>query len=182
VSDSDLIAALRRGDEAAFALLIDRYQTALLRVALLYVPSYAVAEEVVQETWLGVFQGIDRFEGRATLKTWIFRILTNRAKTRSAREESCVPFSALDADVDPYESAIDPARFNPPKHAAAGGWAASPHSWNQIPEHRLLAQETFAHIHAAVAALPASGSSPHIAPGWGYCTSSRQHQINRSKA
>jgi len=156
-SDIDLLAALRRGDVAAFALLIDRYQNALLRVAMMYVPSHAVAEEVVQETWLAVFQGIDRFEGRAALKTWIFRILTNRAKTRGEREGRCVPFSMLDdSDGEPCEPAVDSARFNPPDHADAGWWTSCPQSWNQIPERRLLAQETYAQIRTAVATLPAN--------------------------
>src|SRR5688572_14346122 len=85
-NDRTIVDALRAGDESAFASLIDRYHGPLLRTALLYVPSRAVAEDVVQETWLGVLQGIDRFEARSSLKTWVFRILINRAKTRGARE------------------------------------------------------------------------------------------------
>ena len=84
--DLSFVEALRCGDEAAFASLLDQYHTALVRLAMIYVSSRAVAEEVAQETWLGVLQGLDRFEGRSSLKTWIFRILTNRAKTRGQRE------------------------------------------------------------------------------------------------
>src|SRR6476659_3298950 len=90
-----LVDLLRAGDESAFETLIDRYHSSLLRLAMLYVPSRAVAEEVVQETWLGVLQGLARFEGRSSLKTWIFRILTNRARTRGQREGRSVAFSEL---------------------------------------------------------------------------------------
>src|SRR5262245_58067989 len=93
VEDLRMVEALRRGDEAAFVTLIERYHAVLLRLALLYVPDWAVAEEVVQETWLGVLQGIDRFAGRSSLKTWICRILTNRAKTRGTRERRTIAFS-----------------------------------------------------------------------------------------
>src|SRR4051794_23128401 len=94
--ESLLVAALRRGDEPAFAALIERHGGAMLRVAQGFVRSRAVAEEVVQETWLAVLTGVDRFEGRASVKTWVFRILTNRAKTRAEREGRCLPFSCLD--------------------------------------------------------------------------------------
>src|SRR6187551_1595528 len=90
-----LLDSLRAGDESAFETLIERYHNALLRLAMFYVPSRAVAEDVVQETWLGVLQGLARFEGRSSLKTWIFRILTNRAKTRGEREHRSVTFSSL---------------------------------------------------------------------------------------
>jgi len=156
-SDAELIDALRCRDESAFVLLLDRYQSALLRVAMLYVPSRAVAEEVVQETWLGVFQGIARFEGRSSLKTWIFRILTNRAKTRGEREGRSVPFSALtDGGADMAEPAVDPSAFHPAEHEDPGWWVSYPQSWSDIPERRILAQETCEQIKAAVAALPAT--------------------------
>src|SRR5262245_21606545 len=93
--DLQLVAALCSGDEQAFATLLERYHQPMLRLAQIYVPNRAVAEEVVQETWLGVLQGLPRFEGRASLKTWIFRILTNRAKTRGEREGRSMPFSAM---------------------------------------------------------------------------------------
>src|ERR671923_1907142 len=93
--DHELVQRLREGDESAFAELIDRYGMTMLRVAQMYVRDRGTAEEVVQETWLAVLNGIDRFEGRSSLKTWIFRILSNRAKTRGEREGRSVPFSAL---------------------------------------------------------------------------------------
>ncbi|HEV7863645.1 MAG TPA: sigma-70 family RNA polymerase sigma factor, partial [Acidimicrobiia bacterium] len=99
VADDDaLVEALRRGDEQAFAELVDRYHSSLLRLAMSYVATKEAAEDVVQETWMGVLSGIDRFEGRSSLKTWIFRILVNRAKTKGVRERRTVPFSALEGD------------------------------------------------------------------------------------
>src|SRR4051812_37909319 len=92
VDEIHLVAALRRGDESVFGELIERYQPALLSVATRYVGSRAVAEEVVQETWLGVLRGIDNFEGRSSVKTWLFRILVNTAMSRSRREHRCTPF------------------------------------------------------------------------------------------
>src|SRR4051795_10321711 len=127
-SEAELVDALRRGDEAAFMWLVDEYGPALLRVARMYVPSAAVAEEVLQETWIGVLKGIDRFEGRSSLKTWIFRILTNIAKTRGERERRSVPFSALERPGADAEPSVDPDRF------VAGAWAAGPQPW---PEERL---------------------------------------------
>jgi RNA polymerase sigma-70 factor (ECF subfamily) len=154
--DLRLVAALRAGDEAAFAALLDRYHPALLRLALLYVPSRPVAEDVVQETWVGVLQGIGRFEGRAALKTWIFRILINRAKTHGAREGRTIPFSALgNPAAEPGDPAVEPERFRPgddprwPHH-----WATPPQSWADTPEERLLAEETRRQIAAAIATLP----------------------------
>ena len=149
--EADIVAALRRGDEAVFAALIERYHRALLRVALLYVADQSVAEELVQETWLGLLQSLARFEGRCSLKTWIFRILVNRAKTRSIRERRSVPFSALRSADDSAEAAVDPAEFD-----ADGRWLVGPQGWGSAPEERLLAQETRTYIQQAVDALPSS--------------------------
>src|ERR671939_816949 len=107
--DARLVEALRAGDEAVFAMLVRELGPSMLRVARLYVSSRAVAEEVVQEAWLGVLNGIGRFEGRSSLKTWIFRILTNTAKTRAQRERRTVPFSALARDEE-EGGAVDPER------------------------------------------------------------------------
>ena len=95
--DSELVARLRAGDERAFATLVETHQPAMVRVAELFVPSRAVAEEVAQEAWVGVLQGLASFEGRSSLKTWMFRILTNRAKTRGERERRTLPMSALES-------------------------------------------------------------------------------------
>jgi RNA polymerase sigma-70 factor (ECF subfamily) len=150
-----LVESLRRGDEAAFVALVERYQECLLRLALLYVPNHAVAEEVVQETWVGVLQGSGRFEGRATLKTWLYRILVHHAQRRGEREHRSVPFSALAADgLDAAEPAVDPDCFHPAGHRWPGHWVAFPQPWAELPEDQALAAETRNHIEAAIAALP----------------------------
>ncbi|HEU4328501.1 MAG TPA: sigma-70 family RNA polymerase sigma factor [Roseiflexaceae bacterium] len=153
--EAELIAALRRGDEAAFAALVQRYHSALLRLARVYVANPAAAEEVVQETWLGLLRGLPRFEGRSSLRTWLFRILVNRAKTRGEREGRSVPFSSLGRpEDDADEPAVDPSRFVPEGAARAGHWVSLPQRWEEIPEQRFLASETRAQIAAAVAKLP----------------------------
>ena len=152
-----VVAALRAGDEAAFAALVDRYHGALVRLAQLYVGSVEVAEEVAQETWIGVLRGIDSFAGRASLKTWIFTILTNRAKTRGAREGRTLPFSALGGDDAEQEGpSVDPARFRPAGDHWAGGWLRPPLSWDGAPEQRLLSDEIGRFVRGAVAELPAA--------------------------
>src|SRR5436189_4897804 len=143
LGDEQLAVALRRGDEDAFMALVERYGPLMLRVASTYVRTPAVAEEVVQETWLAVFEGIGRFEGRSSLKTWVFRILANRAKTRGEREARCLPFSCVaprnDEDDGP---AVDPDRFMGPDGRYPGGWAAFPRDWNTVPHARLASRET----------------------------------------
>jgi RNA polymerase sigma-70 factor, ECF subfamily len=135
-----LVDSLRAGDEHAFAWLLDEYSPALLRVAMTHVGTRAVAEEVVQDTWLGVINGIDRFEGRSSLKTWIFRILTNTASTRAPRERRMVPFSALAPADD--DAAVDSDRFFAPDHARyPNHWALGPTAW-ETPEDGLLSGET----------------------------------------
>jgi RNA polymerase sigma-70 factor (ECF subfamily) len=151
--DEFLVAALRRGDEAAFALLLDTYHARMVRLVRLYVASDAVAEEVVQETWLAVIRGLERFEGRSSLKTWIFGILTNVAKTRGQREARSMPFAALGGpDDDPAEPAVAPERFRV-SAPWAGGWVSAPQSWEDLPEERLLSVETRARIAQAIDAL-----------------------------
>ncbi|MGE5140872.1 MAG: RNA polymerase sigma factor [Rudaea sp.] len=152
--DLDLVAALRRGDESAFGQLIERYQNSMLRIARLYISDSVVAEEVVQETWLGVLQGLARFEGRSSLKTWIFRILVNQAKTRAVRERRSMPFSAFgQVEETDDEPAVDPDRFLPPGSEYAGGWKSFPADWTAIPEERLLAAETMAIVREAIRAM-----------------------------
>ncbi len=148
----DLVAALRRGDERAFAALVDEHGPAMLRVARMYVSTGAVAEEVVQEAWLGVIGGIGRFEGRSSLKTWIFRILTNIAKTRGERERRSVPFSSA-AGRDDGEVAVDPDRFLEAGRFA-GHWTSAPTRWSDLPEDRLVGSETVTILKEAIAALP----------------------------
>ena len=147
--ERELIARLRAGDEAAFMQLVDQYGPLMLRIALMHVRSRAVAEDVVQEAWLGVLNGIDRFEGRSSLKTWILRITANRARTRGEREARSVPLSSLEADGEP---SVDPDRFFGPDHPRyPGGWAAPPEPW---PEEALLAEETLEQVRAAIEKLP----------------------------
>ncbi len=148
--DRRLVEALRRGDEAAFEQLVRMYHASLLRVARLYVSSRSVAEEVVQETWVGVLNGIARFEGRSSLKTWIFRILTNTAKTRGIREGRSLPFSSLQGE-DLSSPTVDPVRFLRPDSVDPGAWATPP---VPLPEQALLAQETLRIVEAAIEALP----------------------------
>jgi RNA polymerase sigma-70 factor (ECF subfamily) len=150
-----LLELLRNGNEDAFVSLIERYHTPMLRLAMIYVSERAVAEEVVQEAWMGVLEGLNRFEGRASLKTWIFRILTNCAKTRALHERRCVPFSSLsDLEVNVDEPAVDPDRFLPADSPLPGHWASLPANWDEIPEQRLLSEETYACILSVTEALP----------------------------
>lgn len=154
--DAALVARLRRRDEAAFAELVGRYGGAMARVARLYVRDRAVVEEVVQETWLGVLQGLDRFEGRSSFKTWLFRILANRARTRGARESRTLPVSAVAAaEAGSAEPAVDPDRFLDAAHDRyPGNWSAPPREWESRPEARLLSQETLSLVGAAIERLP----------------------------
>lgn len=126
--------------------LVDKYGPSLLRVALLYVPTRAVAEDVVADTWLAVLTGLERFEERSSLKTWLFRILTNKAKTRGQREGRTRPFSSFAGDGDESDTAVDVDRF-----ARDGHWTAPPRG---VPEERLLAAEARETIEKAIAALP----------------------------
>jgi RNA polymerase sigma-70 factor (ECF subfamily) len=152
LDDSQLVAALRAGDEAAFARIVREWHPSLLRVAQIFVPSRAIAEDVVQETWLRVLGALDRFEGRSSLKTWVFRILVNTAKTRAQREGRVLPFSALNNPGRIPEAAVDPDRFRPEDDERyPGHWSAPP---RELPEERLLAAETRALIAAAIDALP----------------------------
>ncbi len=154
LTDTELVAALRAGDESAFLDLVGRHHASLVRVAMGYVSSHAVAEEVAQDAWVGLLEGLDHFEGRSSLKTWLFRILTNLGKTRGERERRTVAFSDLVsgaiADGDP---AVPPERFEPADGRKPGRWATPPHRWN-IPEERLLGKEILAVVDAAVARLP----------------------------
>jgi RNA polymerase sigma-70 factor, ECF subfamily len=141
--ERELVRALRAGDEAAFERLVELHNASMVRVAGLYVRDRAVAQEVVQETWLAVLEGIDRFEERSSLKTWIFR-------TRGEREGRTVPFSAIPSRED--ETAVDADRFLPPGHEVAPrNWAAPPRGW---PQERVLARETLGVLKSAISMLP----------------------------
>jgi len=142
-SDAELVHRLRSGDEHAFTGLVERYHQPMLALAASFVPNLAVAEEVVQDTWLAVLRGLDGFEGRSSLKTWVFRILVNRARTTGTREQRSVPV----ADPEP---AVDPARFD-----GAGGWADPPEHWIEAAEGRVEAGKLAHRVRAWIDELPA---------------------------
>lgn len=139
--DEELLSRLRAGDETAFATLVEQYHAPMIRLATAYVPSRAVAEEVVQETWLGVVRGIDRFEGRSSLKTWLFRILVNRARTAGPRERRHVPLGSGET--------VDPDRFQ-----ADGQWAVPPAPWTDEVDARLDAADVVGRVRELIDALP----------------------------
>ena len=153
-AEAQVLEALRAGDEDAFRALVREYTPSLVRVARIYVSTQAAAEEVAQETWLGVLNGLPRFEGRSSLRTWIFRILTNIAKTRAKRDGRTLPFSALSEPGRVPEAAVDADRFLDPEHPRwPGHWALKPEAW---PEDALVAGETREKLAEAIEALPAA--------------------------
>jgi len=148
--EQDLIRRILAGEEAAFVQLVQQYNGSMIRIAMSFVSSTAVANEVVQEAWMGVLAGLEKFEGRSTLKTWIFRILTNRAKTRGVREGRTVPFSALAREEDGQP--LEPERFT-----SRGRWATPPAPWGvTTPEALLEQKQAMAALVEAVDQLPAN--------------------------
>jgi RNA polymerase sigma-70 factor, ECF subfamily len=147
-----LVARLRAGDEQAFEALVERHHAMMLAVARAYVKTHAVAEEVVQDAWLGVVNGLDRFEGRSSLKTWILHIVANIARTRGVREARSVPFSSLAPDGE--EVAVGPDRFRGADDPYPGHWIQFPQDWRAIPEKVLLGRDTLAVVMRAIEGLP----------------------------
>jgi RNA polymerase sigma-70 factor, ECF subfamily len=147
--DRDLVAALRAGDEQAFAALIDGWSGSMLRMARLHVPTDSVAEEVVQDTWLAVLTGLHGFRGESSLRTWVYRILLNQAKTKGIRERRTVPFASLADDDD--APTVDPSRFQGAGDPHPGGWRRFPDEW---PEHSLLSREVHQVVASALEDLP----------------------------
>jgi RNA polymerase sigma-70 factor (ECF subfamily) len=147
--DVGLVASLRAGDEQTFAALVDGWSGWMLRLAREHVPSGSVAEEVVQETWLAVLHGLDRFRGEASLRTWVYRILVNQAKRRGVHEKRTVPFASLAADDE--GPTVDPARFQGPADRFPGGWRQFPEEW---PEQVTLTREVHEVVAVALAELP----------------------------
>lgn len=135
-----LVVRLRDGDESAFRDLVHRYHGGMVRLAETFVPSRAVAEEVVQDAWLAVVKGIDRFEGRSSLKTWIYRIVANIARTRGERERRTVPYGDLTQELSGDDPSVPAGRFSGPQ--GRGAWAAAPARWSDLPEERLLGSGT----------------------------------------
>jgi RNA polymerase sigma-70 factor, ECF subfamily len=158
-AQSELLERLREGDSAAFADLVDGWSPALLRVARLHVSTRASAEEIVQETWLAVITQLHRFEGRSSVKTWVFRILENLARTRGQREARSVPWStAFPEPREPDEGrpTVDRGRFRGPEDRWPGGWtvAGRPAPWHPPPEDAAVAAELRRHLADALAELP----------------------------
>jgi RNA polymerase sigma-70 factor (ECF subfamily) len=156
---TQLLARLRAGDTGTFAELVDTWSPVLLRVALLHVSTRASAEEIVQDTWLAVITQLDRFEGRSSLKTWVFRILENLARTRGQREARSVPWSTAfpePRDPDDTRPTVDPERFRGPEDRWPGGWtvAGRPQPWQPPPEDAAVAAELRRHLADALAELP----------------------------
>ena len=152
--DSDLVAALRAGDETAFAAIVNDWSRPMLTLARGFVSSGASAEEVVQDTWLAVLKGLDHFEGRSSLRTWVFRILVNTAKTRGVREHRTVPWSSL-AGEDAGPS-LDPALFQSAGEAFPGHWRAAPAAWpaEVAVEGSVLAGELRREVRTVLDTLP----------------------------
>ena len=150
-----LVEALLAGDESAFMSLVERYGPVMLRIARAYVGSSAIAEEVVQEAWLGVIQSLPRFQGRSSLKTWMLRILKNIAARRGAQERRSVPFSALEeADEERGERSLGPEQFLDPGERWAGHWSSAPRRFGDLPEKKLFARAALDVVESEMLALP----------------------------
>jgi RNA polymerase sigma-70 factor, ECF subfamily len=145
------LAALRAGDEGAFQSLIQRHHGPMLRLAMTYVGDRGVAEDVVQETWLTCLRSLDRFEGRSSLKTWIFGIVINIARSRRRKESRILPFASFwrRDDSDSGRPTVEQSRFG-----SDGMWRDGPHSWDNVPESKVLGDETLQRVRAAIDALP----------------------------
>jgi RNA polymerase sigma-70 factor (ECF subfamily) len=150
--DQSLVERAQAGDEEAYAILVRRYSPSMVRLARMYVPTAALAEDVVQETWVAVLRGLERFEQRSSFKTWLFRILVNRAKTRGVREHRSIPFASLggesgdDGDDGPT---VDPERFG-----RDGAWTSAPRNWEDDPVQALDAKEAHRIVLEAIDTLP----------------------------
>ncbi len=145
--ENQLVETLRAGDEQAFRELVGRYHGSLLRLARNYVPFHSIAEEVVQDTWLAVLEGLDRFRGSSSVKSWIFRILVKRAITRGVREHRTVPFSSLQSAGD------DGPTVSADRFKIDGGWGVPPRPF-ELPEDRVGLLELRARLREAFAELP----------------------------
>lgn len=150
--EAELLARLRAGDEQAFETLVERHYGAMVAVARTYVSSRAVAEEVVQDAWIGVLKGLEGFQGRSSLRTWIMRIVANTAMRRGGAEAQSVPFSSLVPEGE--EAAVDAERFRGREDGFPGHWRAYPGNWSSLPEQALLGRETLDVVTRAIDGLP----------------------------
>jgi len=155
-AEVELLDRLRAGDEPAFADIVDRWSRSMLSVARGHVSTDASAQEVVQDTWLAVIRGLDGFQGRSSLKTWVFRILVNTAKTRGVREDRTVPMSSLSIEIDDDGPTVDPSRFRGPDDQYPGGWAPHgvPQRWDTDPERAAQNHEVRTLVSAILDELP----------------------------
>jgi len=153
VAEDDELAALRRGDQLAFMALVRRLHPSMVRVASSLVSSREVGEEVAQDAWVAVLEELDRFEGRSSLRTWIFRILTNLAKTRRARERRSTPFSTLAVQSESADPVVSPEAFFGSGHRWSGHWSTPVHPW-ELPEESVLSAELGGVIQEALDQLP----------------------------
>jgi RNA polymerase sigma-70 factor (ECF subfamily) len=158
VDETSFLNFLRAGDEAAFTRLVEQFHPSLVRLARLFVREETIAEELAQETWLAVLQGLNHFEGRSSLKTWIFTILTNKAKTRAQREKRTLALTDLEEELHAArQPAVDPERFNasgPEGDVNHWVWGTRPTSWAGIPEESLLSEEVTDLIRRTIETLP----------------------------
>jgi RNA polymerase sigma-70 factor, ECF subfamily len=154
LEEGRLLHAVRAGDEAAFSILVETHNDLMMRVALLYAPSRPVAEEIVQEAWLGVLKGLERFEGRSSLKTWIFSILKYVAMTGADREGRTVPFSSLESDQAEDETSVGPEHFVGPGDRWEGHWISAPRRWGDLPENQVLFRAALAVAEKSISELP----------------------------
>lgn len=155
LDESDLLERLRSGDDATFRELIRKHQTSLVGVAQAFVKNRATAEEVVQDTWLALVEGLDSFEGRSSLKNWIFAILANKARTRAVRDGRVVAAGKLTGDAEDDEPVVDPSRFD-----ASGHWSDPPRSWDEVtPERIVSGRQIWAHVRDAIDELPEAQKS-----------------------
>ena len=156
--DDDLLSRLRSGDEEAFRALVKMHQASLASVAKSFVGNPATADEIVQETWLAVIEGLGAFEGRSSLKNWIFAILANKARTRSVRDKRMVTAGSMTGEIEDDQPTVDPARFDP-----AGHWADPPANWDEVTPERVIAgKQVWAHVEEAIDALPPAQRSVMI--------------------
>jgi RNA polymerase sigma-70 factor (ECF subfamily) len=154
--EAAFLARLRCGDEGAFDELVTQHHSALIRMAMGYVADREVAEEVVQDAWMAVIDGLGRFEGRSSLRTWIFGIMIHKAKDRGVREKQHMTFSSFESFDDENEEAIDPSRFHE-SGEWAGHWAFPPQPWDeQTPEKLLASQQAVNAMNRAIEALPST--------------------------
>lgn len=150
--DSALVARLRDGDERAFEEVVSSFYPSMIAVARGYARTRAVADEIVQEAWIGVLKGIDRFEGRSSLRTWVLQIVANIARTRAVREARSAPFSSF--ETGEAQPAVEPERFRGPDDPFPGHWRSYPTDWRTLPEEQLVSNETLAVVKQAIAELP----------------------------